>query len=470
MSMDRGISILDTIFALSSAKGRAGVAVVRVSGPKARAVANQMAGVPGRPLEPRRVRLAKIRHPISGAILDRGLAVWFPAPESFTGEDVVEFQIHGGRAVVQSLLEALSQIEDCRFAEPGEFTRRAFGAGKLDLAEVEGLADLIDAETEAQRVQALRQASGGLSRIYETWRAEIIKARAGLEAAIDFSDEEDVARASIEGVNEIIGKLRDDIVKHLGDGHRGEIVRDGFRIVLVGAPNVGKSSLLNALVRRDAAIVSSEPGTTRDIVEVRLDLAGFAVVVMDTAGIRDAAGDIEREGIRRTIVSVRDADLVIWMMDLDRPSGPPPSDVMERAGKTIVVLNKCDLVDGIDLEGVRKGWSPGARKWLQSVGEPSVISARDGCGVDELTNRLSDIVRDRIGDVKSSVLTRVRHRTHLMACQKDLEEFLDGSSGDEIELQAELLRSASDALGRITGRVDVEEVLDDVFGQFCIGK
>ena len=469
-SQVRGFIITDTIFALSSAPGRAGVAVIRVSGPKARTVGDLMAGVAGRPLEERRVRYTAIRHPISGALLDRGLAVWFPTPMSFTGEDVLEFQVHGGLAVVQAFLDALEEISDCRMAEPGEFTRRAFAAGKLDLAEVEGLADLIDAQTEAQRVQALSQAGGGLSRIYEDWRARLIKARAVIEAVIDFSDEEDVAISPLEDVTGAVAALNGDILKHLHDGNRGEIVRDGFKIVIAGAPNVGKSSLLNGLARRDAAIVSSQAGTTRDVVEVRLDLGGYAVVVSDTAGIREASGEIEVEGIRRSIERVKDADLVLWMIDLSDPSGPPPVEVLERLGPVMVVLNKSDLVERVDEDRIRKGWPPGARKWLQSLGETISVCAVSPGGIGELTTRLTQIVCKRIGETGSPVLSRARHRAQLSACQADLNAFLKGTHGGEIELQAELLRTACDALGRITGRVDVEDVLDEVFGQFCIGK
>ena len=461
---------MDTIFALSSAPGRAGVAVIRVSGPAARIAANMMVGASSRPLEPRRSRLTPIRHPVTGALIDRGIAVLFPAPESFSGEDVVEFQVHGGLAVVNGILDALGKIEGLRLGEPGEFTRRAFGNGKLDLAQVEGLADLIDAETDAQRVQALTQSSGRLSDMYEAWRSRLIRARAGLEAAIDFSDEEDVAKASVVGVDDDIRELNSEIERHLEDRHRGEIVRDGFKIALAGPPNVGKSSLLNALARRDAAIVSAQAGTTRDVIEVRLDLGGYAVVVSDTAGLREGAVEIEREGIRRTKVKVSEADLVIWMIDLSAPCGPPPHEVMDRGDKVLVVLNKSDLVERVDTERLRQGWPPGARVWVDELDEPVVVSAASQDGIDRLSTRLSEIVSNRVGETRSPALTRARHRAHLSRCHRFLGEYCMDEGPAEIELRAELLRSASDAIGRITGRVDVEDVLDDVFAQFCIGK
>lgn len=473
--MDDDTSSTETIFALSSAPGRAGVAVVRVSGPKAQTLAHDMVGPAGRPLEPRRARFARIKHPLTGALLDEGIAVWFPAPQSFTGEDIVEFQVHGGRAVVNAVLEALSQMDGCRIAEPGEFTRRAFEAGKIDLTQVEGIADLVDADTDAQRVQALGQAGGALLEIFDTWRAELIRARAKLEAAIDFSDEEDVAQASTVGVADDVSNLLEQVDGHLAGGYRGEIIRYGFKVVLAGPPNVGKSSLLNALAQRDAAIVSAEAGTTRDVVEVRIDLGGFAVIVSDTAGIREAAGDVEAEGIRRTVSRVEDADLVLWMIDLASPGAPPPPEVLAKDGRAVVVFTKIDLVGAPKVEEVLRGWPDDARHWFERAGAPVSICARRGdtAGIDGLTERLTKIVADRAGDAGSPVLTQARHRAHLVRCAGYLREFVSGDgagAGGEVELQAELLRLASDALGRITGRVDVEDVLDDVFGQFCIGK
>ena len=441
-----------TIFALSSAPGRAGVAIVRVSGPEAGTVLNVMA--PSRP-KPRMAAGRAIRHPTTGETLDRGIVIWFPAPKSFTGEDVAELQLHGGRAVVKAVLEALGHVPGSRLAEPGEFARRAFENGKIDLAEAEGLADLIDAETEAQRRQALRQASGELSGLYEGWRSALIDAIALTEAAIDFSDEADVERTTFDQAREVVAALEPAVRRHLDDGHRGEIVREGFHVALIGPPNVGKSSLLNALARRDAAIVSEEAGTTRDVIEVRLDLDGLPIVLSDTAGIRETAARIEQEGIRRTLRTAERADLIIWLMDAHEPHAALPDELRDYADRTLSVLNKVDLLPG------------GSPPTLPD--DMIAISATTGEGLANLTRRLAAIAAERIGSHEDWAITQVRHRRLIEATAESLEAFLGGDAR-QIELRAEDLRRAADALGRITGRVDVEDVLDHVFKRFCIGK
>jgi tRNA modification GTPase len=446
----------DTIFALSSGHGRAGVAVIRVSGPMAGVVVERMAA----PMpKPRFAAFRTIKHPESGEVLDQALVLWFPAPKSETGEDMAELQIHGGRAVIAGVLEAIGSIEGCRLAEPGEFARRAFENGKLDLTGVEGLADLIDAETAAQRRQALRQADGALTRLYGGWRDELIEALALLEAAIDFSDEADVARDAEAMARERVAELEDAIARHLDDGHRGELVRDGFQVVLAGAPNSGKSSLLNALARRDVAIVSDEAGTTRDIIEVKLDLEGLPVVVSDTAGIREAAGKVEQEGIRRALQRAEQADLVVWLVDATDESAALASPVRRQArdgdeSKTLVVQSKSDLVDA-----ARRPALPGA----------VLLSDVTGEGIVVLTGLLADAARSRIGSDEAPALTQARHRHHLEQCLGSLRAALAQRAGAS-ELAAEDLRRAADALGRVTGAVDVEDVLDAVFGRFCIGK
>jgi tRNA modification GTPase len=432
-----------TIFALSTPPGRAGIAVVRVSGPQAGSLIDALA--PPRPKE-RRAALRRIRDPDTGEVLDEGLVLYFAAPRTETGEDIAEFQLHGGPAIVRGVLAALGRRPDCRLAQPGEFARRAFENGRIDLAEAEGLADLINAETEAQRRQALRQMGGALSALYEGWRFMLIEASALVEAAIDFSDEEDVARDAFERGRSIVAELRNAIAAHLDDGHQGEILREGFRVVLAGPPNVGKSSLLNALARRDAAIVSEEAGTTRDVIEVRLDLQGYPVVVSDTAGIRDPGGSIEREGIRRALEHARGADLVIWLSDASIGEAAPPPDLGDNV---LPVTSKIDLVDG--------------------TGDKLGVSAKTGAGMSELTERLAAIVRERLGVTDSPVITRARHREQLHSCMQALDNFKSAAKTD-IELQAEDLRQAAGALGRITGRVDVEEILGQIFGRFCIGK
>ena len=444
--------VTDTICALSSAPGRAGVAVVRVSGPAAVAL---LASLVGRVPEPRRAVLRTIRDPGSGQDIDRGIVLLFAGPSSFTGEDTVEFLLHGGRAVVAGVLAALRQ-QGCRLAEPGEFARRAFDNGRIDLTEAEGIADLIDAETEAQRRQAVRQAGGELHRLYDGWRAELIDAMALTEAAIDFSDEADVAADAAASARGMVVALAARIDAHLRDGRRGEILRDGFRVVLAGAPNVGKSSLLNALARRDAAIVSPEAGTTRDVIEVRLDLEGLPVIVSDTAGIRDGGGEIEREGIRRTIARGREADLVLWLMDAQAPDWDVPVELGDAPGRVLEVMNKVDLV-GLPVA------TPEGR------GECARISALSGTGMAALVSRLASLARQRIAPDDGPVITQARHREALEDCVRRLQDYL-GQELPRVELAAEDLRRAALALGRITGRVDAEQVLGQIFARFCIGK
>ncbi|CAN0165482.1 unnamed protein product, partial [Phaeothamnion confervicola] len=451
----------DTICALSSAPGRAGVAVVRVSGPLARTCLERMAGpVP----EARTATLRTIRDPgrdpgcdpDTGQDIDRAIVLLYAGPSSFTGEDVVEILLHGGRAVVARVLAALQSL-GCRLAEPGEFARRAFENGKIDLVEAEGIADLIDAETEAQRRQAVAQAGGVLSQLYDNWREQLIGAMALAEAAIDFSDEADVAADAIGQSRAIARDLAQRIDVHLKDGRRGEILREGFRVVIAGPPNAGKSSLLNALARRDAAIVSPEPGTTRDVIEVRLDLEGLPVIVSDTAGLRAAAGAVEAEGIRRTLERGREADLVVWVVDATAPVWDVPDELAD-AGLVETVLNKVDI-------------APSGLLDAQDTRSTSILrmSAGTGEGLSALVERIAQLAGARISPDDGPVITQARHRAALEDCARSLQDHL-AQSVLSPELAAEDLRRAAHALGRITGRVDAEDVLDQVFGRFCIGK
>ncbi len=455
----------DTIFALSTAPGRSGVAVVRVSGPRSRAALAALGG-PADP-EARRAVLVDLRSPEGGGTIDRTLVLAFAKPHSFTGEDVVELHLHGGPAVVRAALEALAGQDGLRPAEPGEFTRRAFDNGKLDLSEVEGLADLIAAETEAQRRQAVRQMRGALSALTEDWRHRLLAALAQIEAAIDFPDE-DLPPDGWSLSKDLVSELKNDISQYLGESPVGERLRDGYQIAIVGAPNVGKSSLLNALARRDAAIVAETAGTTRDVIEVHLDLGGYPVTLVDTAGIRgeigeeaDAVGAVEVEGMRRARLRAESADLKLVVADLrywpNLDSGVEA--LLDEAA--VLVLNKLDLAP--------KPGAPGAPGATRHRGRPLfAVSAREGTGLGGLLDHLRDLVTRDLGVSGSAPsLTRLRHRRALEACRDSLARTL---AADEVALAAEDLRLAVRALGRITGRVDVEDLLDVIFGEFCIGK
>lgn len=443
-----------TIYALATAPGRSGVAVVRISGPQA---GSALAALTGRtPPAPRRAVLTKLRDPRTGDALDDALVLRFTAPASFTGEDVVELHLHGGRAVVTGVIEALATLPGLRLAEPGEFTRRAFENGKLDLTEAEAVADLIDAETTAQRRQALRQMEGALGKLYDGWRERLTRALAHIEADIDFA-EDDLPGGVADAVRPVIAGLANEIATHLDDGGRGERLREGLHIAIVGAPNAGKSSLLNALARRDAAIVSARAGTTRDIIEVHLDLGGYPVVLADTAGLREAAADeVEEEGIRRARDRAARADVKVAVFDATTLPDLDPATLGLIDADTVVVFNKTDLATDGNL-----------RPDLSLVLAPILVSAHTGAGLKALEEKLTVFSADRLAIGSAPSLTRARHRAALMECRESLLRALDAPLP---ELVAEDVRLASRALGRITGRVDVEDLLDVIFRDFCIGK
>ena len=446
----------DTIVALATGAGRAGVAVIRLSGPAAGAT---LSALTARDLPtPRMATREAFCDPRTGVSLDDGLALWFPGPHSFTGEDVVELHIHGGPAVIAAVADAALSQPGVRPAEPGEYTRRAFENGKLDLAEAEGLADLVDAETEGQRRQALRQRRGALSAIYEGWRGRLIEAAALIEAEIDFPDE-DLPGALSRRAAPILQGLADDMGQHLNDAHRGERIRDGFRIAIIGPPNAGKSSLLNALAQREAAIVSDIPGTTRDVVEVRLVLAGFPVWIADTAGLREAADAIEAEGVRRALARAEEADLRIGVVGAGA----------DAPGSITSVLGPNDLLvrSKLDLHG-----PPASRRHAPaSAGEtPAVhVSATTGEGLRELEALIAAKVTTALGREEAPVLTRARHRRLVEEARAALLRAIPALDAGP-ELAAEDVRVAADQIGRLTGRIDVEDLLGEIFSSFCIGK
>ncbi len=436
-----------TIFALSSAPGRAGVAVIRVSGDRARDAVEALTG--RAPPAPRQAVLAGLRDG-AGTLIDHGLCLWFGAPASFTGEDVCEFQIHGGRAVIAALLGALGQIEGLRPARPGEFTRRAVEHGKFDLTAAEALGDLVAAETEQQRLLALRQQEGALGELYERWRRQLIRALAWAEAVIDFGEEE-VPESVWTKVTRDARVLANEMQQHLNDGQRGELIRDGLTIAVVGPPNAGKSSLVNILARRDVAIVAPTAGTTRDLIEVRLDLSGYAVTLVDTAGLREAGEEIEAEGIRRSLARARSADLRLLLLDASAPQTSDLVPLEVRSTADIVVWNKVDRARVPEAGGL-------------------AISARTGEGVPDIIEALAERVRERLeSPSEAPVLTRARHRKAVEEAVTALKRALLVPEGAP-ELMAEDLRLAGRALGQITGAVDVEELLDVIFKDFCIGK
>jgi len=456
----------ETIFALSSGRPPAAIAVVRVCGPRARRVLELMARrVPA----PRYASLARLCDPDNAAALDDAMVLWLPGPRTQTGEDMVELHLHGGRAVVGAVLAALGRIEGLRPAQAGEFIRRAFENGRADLSTVEGVADLIAAETEAQRAQALRQARGALAGPAEAWRQGLIEAMALVEAGIDFSNEADVPDDLAGPARARVREVGTAIAAALHDDRRGERLRDGLVVAIAGPPNAGKSSLLNRLARRDAAIVSPYAGTTRDVIEVHLDLAGYPVTVVDTAGIRDSEDAVEREGVRRALDRVHGADLVLWITDASAAPIEQPGST-----RTWLVRNKIDRMTPQERrrdESDSGAWAQ-ARQGFRSFW----TSMTTGEGVDALIGALSAWARETLAGGECGLVTRARHRAALTEALEAIDRastlLRGGPDHCECpdELLAEELRLAARALGRLTGRIDVEDLLDVIFREFCVGK
>ena len=479
----------DTIFALSSGRPPAAIAVIRIAGPRARAALEALGvKVP----EPRKVGLARFRDPASAEIIDEGLVLFFEAAKSEVGEDTAELQPHGGRAIIAALLAALGRVEGLRPAEAGEFTRRAFENGKLDLTAVEGLADLVMAETEGQRRQAYRQMRGVLGKQADAWREKLIQALALVEARIDFSDESDVPEELLAPAVAIARELEAEIGRALADGHRGERLREGLVVAIAGPPNAGKSTLLNRIARREAAIVSPYAGTTRDVIEVHLDLGGMPVTLLDTAGIRDTDDPVEMEGVRRAQARAADADLVLWVVDATEKEPPAPQLGAGTPPRVWLVRNKVDLdqelsgeestgrssVRNESKERINNALNDAVSRSLTRRSESASqkgeyrfsLSAATGAGLSELLAALERDAGEFLSGSESNLVTRARHRKALEDARAALGRATARPVAEREDLLAEELRLAARSLARLTGRVDVEDVLDVIFRDFCIGK
>jgi len=443
-----------TIYALSTVYGKSGVAVIRISGNNALDAVRLMTNLDINSIKPRYAYFAKLTSYPEAQLLDKCLLLYFKAPNSFNGEDIVEFQIHGSKAVISGVLDSLSNIDNFRLAEAGEFSKRAFYNGKMDLTEAEGLADLIDAETSEQQKYAIRQMDGELKNLYSGWRAELVKTLAHIEAFIDFPDE-DIPSSIMSNMKNTVFKIEKSILEHLSSNNIGERLREGFRVVIVGPPNAGKSSLLNAIAKRDAVIVSDIAGTTRDAIDIHLDLNGYPIMFTDTAGLREAEEDIEKKGIEIAYNKIAGADLILCLFDASKDS-VQIFDNLKKSFKnnTLFVANKCDKLTVEQCSLLEK------QKCI-------VLSAKEKQGIDVLLNTVLERIKNRFTSSSNLLITRKRYRESLQDVVDNLQNF---SFDKEIELTAEDIRLAARALGKITGQVEVDEILDKIFGDFCIGK
>ena len=442
-----------TIYALSTGSGLSGLAVVRVSGSDCKAVIELM--IEGNMPKPRMATLKKIKKVNTKEVIDEGIVIWFPGPQSYTGEDLLEFHVHGGRAIVKALMDSLSIIQNCRMAEPGEFTKIAFQNKKINLLQAEGIGDLISSETEIQRRQAIDVMSGYQGKKYERWRIKLLKALSNIEAKIDFPDE-DLPKEILSDIKTITKDVKNEITKVLEDQKVGERIREGFKISILGPTNAGKSSLLNYLSRREVAIVSEIAGTTRDVIEAHLNIDGYPVIISDTAGIRDSKDEIEKKGVKLSLKKAENADLklvIVEAKNIDLRGFL--SDLLKK--DSILVVNKSDLL--------KEKLDPKIRE-LNHV----LISLKDDVNIDVLISKIKNNLKNKFIIEEDILITRERHRQHLVQCRNHLKNFLDKNDKKDFDKGAEDLRLATRHLGMIVGKVDVEEILGSIFNDFCIGK
>lgn len=443
-----------TIYALSTVYGKSGVAVIRISGSNALAAVKAMTNLDTTAIKPRYAYFVSLKDVKNGNTLDKCLILYFKAPNSFTGEDIVEIQTHGSKAVISGVLSGLSELEGFRMAEPGEFSKRAFYNGKMDLTEAEGLADLIDAETSEQQKYAMRQMEGGLKNLYDDWREQLLKILAHLEAFIDFPEEE-IPSSVMSDMKNNVFKLENSVHNHLKGDNIGERLREGFRVVIVGPPNAGKSSLLNAIANREAVIVSDIAGTTRDAIDIHLDIKGYPVMFTDTAGLREANEEIEKKGIEIAYGKIKSADYIICLFDADKDSVQIFDNIRNSfKNNTLLVANKCDKLTSEQCSELQKQGC-------------ILISAKQKEGISQILDEIYNFICERFTSNSNLLITRSRYREALQEVMDNLQNF---SFGKEIELTAEDVRLAARALGKITGRIEVDDILDKIFGDFCIGK